>query len=57
MQSRVGVSVVGIVNMGWTIRAWNPGKGKRFLSYPNIHIGSGAHSGSYSVSTGVISGS
>jgi len=42
--------------MGWTIRAWNPRKGKRFLSSPNILIGSGAHSASYSVGTGVIPG-
>jgi hypothetical protein len=53
---RVGVSVAGVVNMGWTIRAWNREKVKRFLASRNIHIGSGAHSASYSVGTGVISG-
>jgi hypothetical protein len=39
----------------WTIRRSNPGRSKRFSSTTNVKTGSGAHSTSYSICTGVLS--
>jgi len=41
----------------WTVRDSNPGRKKKFSSPPNVQTGSGAPKASYSISTGVLSGS
>jgi len=40
--------------MGWTVRGSNPGRGKRFFSYPKVQINYEAHSESNSMVTGVL---
>jgi len=41
----------------WTVRDSNPGRKKKFSFHPNVQTGSGAPKASYSISTGVLSGS